>query len=195
MDLLSKNTFSYYQETFSGITLTKGILKGKEFENCIFEKCIFIECVFDTCRFIDCTFTGCSISANKPYNSQFTNVQFKDSKIMGFDWTKARSVRSLAFERCDVSYSDFSYLKLPELKLLDCVAHEVNFSETDLTDSIFTKTDFLKSIFSGTNLSQADFRTSFNYWIDTNFNKVKKAQFSLPEATSLLRSLDIILEE
>ena len=195
MDILSTKANSFYKETFSGLTLTSSKIQSKEFEDCTFEKCIFIECVFDACHFIDCSFVGCSISANKPYNSQFTNIVFKDSKIMGFDWTKARNVRLLSFERCDISYSNFSYLKLPELKLLECTAHEVNFNETDLTSGIFIKTDFLNSVFSSTNLTKADFRKAFNYGIDFNFNILKKARFSLPEAMSLLTSLDIILED
>lgn len=194
MNLVSDSTLSYYEEHFSGITLTESKIQNKEFENCVFEKCIFIECIFDNCRFIDCTFLGCSISAAKPFNSQFTSVVFKDSKVMGFDWTKAKNVRALHFERCDISYSNLSFLKLPELKLLECLAHEVNFNEADLSSGIFTKTDFLGSIFSHTNLTKADFRKAFNYGIDINFNILKKAQFSLPEATSLLTSLDIELE-
>ncbi len=194
MDLLSTKIDSFYKETFSGLVLTNSKILGKEFEDCVFEKCIFIECVFDACRFIDTKFIGCSISANKPYNSQFVNVTFKDSKIMGFDWTKTKNVRMLAFDHCDVSYSNFSYMKIPELKLLDCVAQEVNFNEADISNGIFTKTDFAKSIFSSTNLTKTDFRGAINYGIDFKFNTLKRAKFSLPEAMSLLNSLDIILE-
>jgi uncharacterized protein YjbI with pentapeptide repeats len=71
----------------------------------------------------------------------------------------------------------------------------VNFNEADLTRGVFTRTDFLNSVFSSTNLTQADFRKAFNYGIDFNFNILKKAQFSLPEAMSLLTSLDIILKD
>ncbi|MFH0773368.1 MAG: pentapeptide repeat-containing protein [bacterium] len=195
MDHIPDKITSFYKETFTGITLTSQKIKNKEFENCTFEKCIFIECVFDTCRFIDSSFSGCSISANKPYNSQFINISFEDSKIMGFDWTKAKSIRLLSFKRCDISYSNFSYIKLPDLKIVECAAKEVNFNEADLTNGIFTKTDFSKSVFSSTNLTKADFRKAFNYCIDFTFNTVKKAKFSLPEATSLLRSLDIVLKE
>jgi len=195
MTLLLKNNTSYYKEKFSGFTFTNYSIQNSEFENCIFEKCIFIESIFNNCRFIDTSFSDCSVSANKPYNSQFVNVVFKDSKVMGFDWTKAKNVRLLSFERCNISYSNFSYIKLSELKLLECVAKEVNFNEADLSNGIFTKTDFSGSVFSQTNLTKADFSQAFNYGIDVNFNTIKKAKFSLPEAASLLKSLDIVLEE
>ena len=195
MDLLSDKKTSYYKEKFTGVTYTSQKMEDKEFEDCVFEKCIFIECVFESCRFIDSSFSECSISAPKAFNSQFTNVTFSDSKIMGFDWTKAKNVRLLTFKRCDISYSNFSYLRLPNLKLLECVAREVNFNGADLSEGVFTKTDFSLSVFSATNLTKADFRTSFNYSIDFKFNTLKKAKFSLPEAISLLSSLDITLEE
>ena len=193
MDLLTTKINSFYKETFTGLVLTNSKISGKEFEECTFEKCIFIDCIFDTCRFIDTQFIGCSISANKPYNSHFMNVIFKDSKIMGFDWTKTKNVRALAFDHCNISYSNFSYIKIPELKLIECIAQEVNFNEADLSSGIFTKTDFSKAVFSSTILTKADFRGAFNYGIDFNFNILKKTQFSLPEALSLLNSLDIIL--
>jgi len=166
-------------EMVSGLIYTNVKIENKEFENCTFEKCRFIECIFENCRFIDSSFIECSISANKPYNSQFINISFKDSKIMGLDWTKAKSIYFLSFERCDISYSNFSFLKLPNLQLRECIA----------------KTDFSNTIFSHTNLTKTDFRKAFNYGIDINFNKLTKAKFSLPEATSLLKSLDIILED
>ena len=194
MNLLTDNESVYLKTKFIGQIYTKHKIINKEFENCTFEKCVFIECVFENCRFIDCNFSECSISANKPFNSLFTNITFKDSKIMGFDWTKAKSVRLLNFERCNISYSNFSFIKLPNLKLLECIANEVNFSEADLTNGVFTNTDFTKTVFSKTNLTKADFRKAYNYGIDFNFNILKNAKFSLPEAASLLKSLDIIIE-
>ncbi|MCX6731268.1 MAG: pentapeptide repeat-containing protein [Candidatus Roizmanbacteria bacterium] len=194
MDILSKTNDSSYKETFSGLVHSNVKIQNKEFENCVFDKCTFIECTFDACKFMDCTFSNCSISAAKPYNSQFFNIIFNDSKIMGFDWTKTKTVRELTFKKCDISYSNFSYIKLHSLKLIECIAKEVNFNESDLSESIFTQTDFAQSIFSNTNLTKTDFRKAINYGIDIKFNTLKKAKFSLPEATSLLRSLDIVLE-
>lgn len=188
------NNSNYFKEIFVDLIYTNDKFQDIEFENCRFEKCRFTECIFDNCRFIDCIFIACSISAAKPFNSKFDSVLFKDSKVMGFDWTKSRSVNTVSFENCDLSYSNFSFMKLPNLSLLKCIAKEVNFNEADLTGSIFTETDFLETVFSHTNLTKADFRKAINYGIDFNFNVLKKAKFSLPEATSLLRSLDIELE-
>ena len=52
----------------------------------------------------------------------------------------------------------------------------------------------MKSVFYRTNLTEANFRHAYNYAIDFRSNMLKKTKFSLPEATSLLGGLDIILE-
>jgi hypothetical protein len=44
-------------------------------------------------------------------------------------------------------------------------------------------------------LTQADFTGATNYAIAASLNTLKKTKFSLPEAMSLLYSLDIILTE
>ena len=186
---------TYYRENFVALHYTDKTITECEFENCTFRDCVFISCVFSQCNFVDCSFIGCSISAAKPLNSSFVSTRFFDSKIMGMNWTKARKVEALSFERCDIRYSNFSFLHLHNLILIDCVAHEVAFNEADLTGGIFTRTDFLKSVFSHTNLTKSDFRNASHYGIDFNFNTIKKAKFSLPEAASLLKSLDIVLEE
>jgi len=50
-------------------------------------------------------------------------------------------------------------------------------------------------VFNKTNLTGASLKRSFNYSIDFNYNIIKKAAFSLPEAATLLQGLDIVVEE
>lgn len=195
MDLFSNGHEYLEGKHFSAVTSTGKSIVDKEFEGCTFEKCIFIETSFIRCHFIDCSFVACSISAPKMTNSIFTNTKFLDSKVMGTDWTKTKTVRLLSFERCDVRYSNFSFMKLPHMILKESVAHECNFADSDLSESNFSKTDFEKSVFSNTNLVKTDFRKAINYGIDVNFNKIRKAKFSLPEAASLLKSFEIELEQ
>ncbi|MFC1711824.1 pentapeptide repeat-containing protein [Patescibacteria group bacterium] len=185
----------YFQEKFQDLFLEKKKIKAKVFEKCEFIKCKFIDCIFDDCQFLNCNFKDCLISAAKPFNSSFLEVKFLDSKVIGFDWTKAKSILFLSFLRCNISYSNFSQLDLEELKVKECVAKEVDFVETNLKNSVFTKTDLLKTRFIQSDLSFADFRKAYNYMLDFRQNKLKKAKFSLPEASNLLRCLDIILED
>ena len=194
MDLLTSRQTTYTDKKIKNLHYSRNTFTELEFESCIFEECIFIESVFSNCKFIDCTFMKSSISALKPFNSRFNTVSFLDSKVMGCDWTKAAKIQDLSFERCNISYSNFSFLKIHKLKLIECISEEVSFNESDLTDAIFTKTDFTKAVFSNTNLTNADFRKAINYGIDFHFNVLKHAKFSLPEAASLLKSLDITVD-
>jgi hypothetical protein len=47
------------------------------------------------------------------------------------------------------------------------------------------------SIFENTLLEKADLRTAFNYSIDPEMNRVKKAKFSIAGVTGLLDKYDI----
>ena len=78
--------------------------------------------------------------------------------------------------------------------MVKCEAKEIDFIETDLSDGDFKNTDFEKSLFFKANLTDADFRGASNYSIDIKTNILKRTRFSLPEALSLLESLDIIIE-
>jgi len=85
-------------------------------------------------------------------------------------------------------------LDLKHLTFEDCLIKEANFGEADLTDVKFVRCDLTESDFLHTNLTGADFRTSKNYAINLNDNKVEGAKFTFPEALSLLRSYNIIIE-
>jgi uncharacterized protein YjbI with pentapeptide repeats len=71
---------------------------------------------------------------------------------------------------------------------------ESDFSECDLTGSIFEKCDLEGALFENTNLEKADFRTSFNYSIDPEINRIRKAKFSISEISGLLNKYDIEID-
>jgi fluoroquinolone resistance protein len=184
----------YYQEKFTRQTIAEENLDSLRFEECEFEGCSFIKSKFYKCKFLNSRFKACVLSAVNPLESHFVEVHFTDSKVIGCDWTKAHRVEDLDFSGCQINYSNFKLLKLPGLKLLNCEAKEVDFIETDLSRGIFKNTDFENSRFFKSNLSLADFRGARNYSIDVKNNTLKKTHFSLPEALSLLNSLDIVLD-
>jgi fluoroquinolone resistance protein len=185
----------FSDETFSRLTVGGENIAGKIFEKCAFEKCRFLECVFTGCKFVDCTFANSMLSAVKFVDCSFLETSFADSKVIGTDWTKAANLRALAFSKCDVTLSNFSFLKLPSFSLTDCMAKEASFLEADCANANMEGTDFESCTFLKTNLTGANFKRAFNYSIDFNYNVLKKAKFSMPEAASLLQGLDIVIEE
>jgi uncharacterized protein YjbI with pentapeptide repeats len=81
------------------------------------------------------------------------------------------------------------------MTLTRCTARDVDFAEANLTGANCSHTDFAESRFFHTNMTDADFRHATNYAIPANLNTLKKTKFSMPEALTLLYSLDIILSE
>lgn len=52
----------------------------------------------------------------------------------------------------------------------------------------------LGTSFNKADLSEADLTGSTNYFIDVRYTNIKKAKFSMPEAMSLLTSLEIVIK-
>ncbi len=165
-----------------------------EFEECIFEQCSFVNCCIERCKFITCKFKDCLISANKLTDSQFSEIVFTNTKAIGLDWTKARRVQELSFKDCQINFSNFRFLKLPGIKIIDCEAIEVDFGGTQLESGEFYGTNFERSVFSKTNLIKADFRRAKNYAIDVRDNKIGSAKFSVPEVLGLLQYFHVVIE-
>jgi uncharacterized protein YjbI with pentapeptide repeats len=185
---------SYYQEKLKGITTLQETITEVEFEECQFTNCSLVDVKFEKCTFINCKFDNCMISAVVPTQCRFVDVRFTDSKVMGFDWTKAKQVQNVSFEKCQIDCSNFRLLKLHKINMIACIAKEADFTETDFTEGNFTNTDFERSIFSKTILTKANFAGAKNYAIDARHNSIKGAHFSLPEALILLDSLDVVIQ-
>jgi uncharacterized protein YjbI with pentapeptide repeats len=100
----------------------------------------------------------------------------------------------MGFEDCQLNLSSFFKLKLKNTRFIKCSLHEVDFTEADLTSSVFENCDLQRTIFSNTILEKADFRTAFNYSIDPEVNRIKKAKFSLPGVLGLLSKYAIEID-
>jgi uncharacterized protein YjbI with pentapeptide repeats len=68
------------------------------------------------------------------------------------------------------------------------------FDNADLSGSVFTNCNLENAVFLGTNLEKADLSSSYNFLIDPEQNKVKKAKFSLVGAVGLLSKYGIVIE-
>jgi len=189
---------SYHSYHFKALSLSNQTLYSIEFEDCTFTECNFSDAIFNQCKFIDCSFIKCNLSLVVIAYSQFNDVIFEHSKVIGVDWTKASwpnlSLFSpIKFQQCNMSDCSFFALELKELVLDSCRVHEVDFREGDFTQGNFSGSDFANSLFSQTNLTSVNFIDAINYHLDINNNIINKAKFSRHEAVNLLESLDIEL--
>lgn len=200
MELLSGAQTEFDGQSFAGIAFQKEEVRAKEFYGCVFTGCSFLETAFVGCRFVDCLFKECDLSLCRVVDCSFINTRFQSSQVIGVNWTEASwpkrgLLASIEFADCAISHSTFIGLSLRGIEMSNCVARDVDFAEADLSQANCTRTDFADSRFLHTDLTESDFRGARNYAIDANLNVLKRTKFSLPEAMSLLYSLDIILSE
>jgi fluoroquinolone resistance protein len=190
----------YQDQSFEALKLNRARIESSAFLDCRFHRCSMVEAVLRSCRFHRCTFTGCDLSLAEVAGSVFVSVQFEECKLAGINWTKASynqpSIgKPLSFKKSILNHSTFISLPMQGTKIIECMAHEVDFREADLSDSSFTGTDLHGSLFGNTTLHSADLRSARNYRIDPTENSLKDARFTLPEAMSLLYTLDIQLDD
>ena len=190
----------YYDQIFEKVVLEAGENLTSGFVDCRFVKCTFEAVVFRNCRFSSCTFQECNLSLVQVAGSSFPSTRFEKSKLIGIDWTQGNWSQSefshlVGFFDCVISHSTFIGLELQGIQVENCIAHEVDFREANLSKANFSGTDLTKSLFGKTNLSEADLSQARNYRIDPGNNLLRRARFALPEAMALLYSMDIVLQE
>jgi len=100
----------------------------------------------------------------------------------------------MSFENCILNHSSFYQVKFKKTSFKKTQLREVDFVESDLTGSLFDGCDLAMAVFENTILEKVDFRCAFNYSINPEINRIKKAKFSLFGVAGLLGKYDIEIE-
>jgi uncharacterized protein YjbI with pentapeptide repeats len=180
----------YKEENFSLHRIPKGTYDACTFQNCNFGDTDLSGLNFNECEFIDCDFSMAKLGG-----TTLNDVQFKNCKLLGLHFDHCNDILfSMRFEYCNLNLSLFYKRNLKNTKFNNCQLHEVDFTETDLSGSSFINCDFSGAVFDQANLEKTDFRSSFNYIIDPEKNRIRKAKFSLNNITGLLQNYDIEIE-
>jgi fluoroquinolone resistance protein len=175
------------EEEFSGIAFTRENLQKGEYEGCSFVNCDFSEVHLSNFDFVDCTFEDCNLSNVKVSNTAFKQAKFKNCKLLGVNFGECNPfLFSVSFEDCFLKLATFYKLKIKATKFKNCNLQEADFTEADLTASLLDNCDLAGAIFEKTILEKTDFRSSFNFSIDPELNRLKKAKFSLNTIGGLL---------
>ncbi len=187
---------TYHQnKTFSAIDFAGEELLGREFEQCVFRQVDFSNCKIQNCIFSDCVLEDCNLSLAQLANTGLSGVKFKNCKLLGLDFNKVRNFSfSVTFDNCILDYTSFIGKKLRNTLFKKCRMLEANFEESDLTGSVFADCDLTRTLFNNTILNEVDFTSAYNFSIDPENNKMKKAKFSVMGLQGLLEkyNLDII---
>lgn len=183
------------EKKFEKEDYTETHLERGEYEKCVFVKCNFYSSDLSGRVFIDCEFVGCDLSMAKTGGTSFNGVKFSGCKMLGIHFENCNDFGlSFSFEKCILNHSTFFRKKIKKTEFDACQLHECDFTEADLTGSVFSECDFERAVLSGTNLEKSDFRSSYNYSIDPETSRIKKAKFSLNGIPGLLTKYNITIE-
>ncbi len=184
----------HHNERFEKIDFVAKPMEKGEYEQCTFVDCLMEKADLSGIIFSECEFIQCNMSLAKISQTAFRETQFKTCKLLGLPFENCNSfLFSVGFDHCFLNVSSFYKLQLKKIKFNNCSLHEVDFTEADLTQAVFTECDLLGATFDRCNLEKADFSSAFNYRINPEENRMKKAKFSQQGLTGLLEKYDLTI--
>ncbi|RYZ86306.1 MAG: pentapeptide repeat-containing protein [Proteobacteria bacterium] len=181
-------------QTFTGQMAADSLLYT-DFETCVFNDCDFTDCDFTGTVFIDCAFNDCNFAAT-PINyvalrgATFTRCDFTDVNFAMVD----QLLFDISFTHCTLDYAKFYKLKLARTVFSNCSIIAADFMAADMTDVTFDNCNLHQTVFHDTLLQKADFTSSFNYAMDPEKNKLKRAIFSKDGLAGLLAKYEIVVK-
>jgi uncharacterized protein YjbI with pentapeptide repeats len=182
-------------KTFEQINFSATEIVVGEYDNCNFINCDFSNTSLANISFSECEFRDCNISMAALTKTAFRDCRMMGCKLLGLHFEHCSEFGlTIQFDNCLLNLSSFYKRKLKQTKFKHCSLQEVDFTEADLSGSVFDNCDFAGATFENTNLEKADFRTAYNYAINPETNRVKKAKFSIQGIAGLLTKYDIIVE-
>lgn len=191
---MAERTSDADREVIKSEDFSKKSLEGLVFTSCSFNSCNFSESILRNSKFCACTFVNCNLSLSKLDGCRFHDAHFIDCKIVGAEFFKCdKTFFSASFKNCLLQYCNFSDLNMKDVSFKGSKLKESHFTNTSLSGADFSDVDLSGTIFHNCDLCKADFSSAMRYDIDPQTNKIKKAQFSLPEAVGLLRGFDITI--
>lgn len=187
---------SYFEdEIFDKVDFTEKPLPKGEYDGCQFINCNFSNADLMNIDFSDCEFIGSNLSMATIMKTGFKNVRFNNCKLLGLHFNNCSPfLFEVKFDNCLLNLSSFYKLKMAKTTFINSTLHEVDFVEADLNNALFNNCDLLNATFDDTILDKADLRTAYNYSINPERNKIKKAKFSVVGIAGLLSQYDIVIE-
>lgn len=183
------------ERSFDKINFTEiDLLKG-EYDQCTFTNCNFSNVNLSEFIFSECGFFGCNLSLAQLGKTAFQHIEFKECKLLGLRFDTCDSFGfSVRFDQCMLNHASFFHSNLKKTNFINSQLIEVDFTECNMTGAIFDDCNLDRAVFSNTNLEKANFRTAYNYSIDPEMNKIKKAMFSLLGISGLLNKYEIEID-
>lgn len=178
-----------------GVNFGEGAMLEEEYENHLFYNCNFAGAKLASIVFFQCEFVQCDFSMASVKKASFRDVVFRECKLLGLRFDECdKLLLSFTFQQCILNFSSFFKLNIKKTVFKSCTLHEADFSEADMTHATLEECDLARAVFDQTNLEGADLRTAYNFSIDPQNNRLKKARFSKEGLAGLLDKHYIIIE-
>ncbi len=171
-------------------TLVKG-----EYDSCVFNGLDLSNGSLAGFVFIDCHFNNCNWSLANITQTSFLGVHFKGCKLLGLRFETCNPFGfTVTFEDCQLNHASFHKMKMQHVAFRHTQLQEADFTDADCSSAVFEDCNLERAVFDGTVLEKADFRTAYNYSIDLDANRVKKAKFNLAGLPGLLDKYNLDIE-
>jgi len=182
-------------KTFDKVDFTVNRPEQAEYDNCAFSNCNFSGVDLADLKFTECVFTGCNLSLAKLGKTAMREISFRDCKMLGLRFDLCNQFGfSINVENCNLNHSSFFKTSNRKKVFKNSQLQEVDFIECDLSSTIFDNCDLSRATFENTVLEKTDFRTSYNYRIDPEKNRMKKGMYALAGLPGLLEKYDIQID-
>ncbi len=143
-------------------------------------------------KFTECKFYSCQWNNIILDHVSIVNCEFIDCKLQGLNFHACNPfLFEASFNQCKLNHSSFYNMNLKQFVFSNCDLIHVDFTNTNLQKSKIEHCNLLDATFENTNLEQVDLSTSYNFSIDPDNNKIKKATFSSNNVIGLLNKYDI----
>src|ERR1700744_3832914 len=111
----------------------------QSFDNCRFSGCDFSNADLSKKMFTECVFEGCNLSGIKANNTGWQNIQFNHCNLSRVDFSKRLDFFfEMNFDNCVLDNAVLYKKKNKGAKFIDCSLMEVDFTEADLTNAVFS---------------------------------------------------------
>jgi uncharacterized protein YjbI with pentapeptide repeats len=184
---------SFLDATFTGLSIETADLSGRDFQNCTFRRCKLPESRWTETRLEDCLFEDCDLTRMAPKKLALRGVRFKDTRLMGVDWSDISPLPDVDFEGCDLRYGSFVKLKLRKTRFVRCTAGEVSFVEVDLSEADFQGTAMPGATLQRCVLTKANLTGAKGLLFDPRENQVRGARVDLELAVALAQAAGMVV--
>ena len=182
------------EQTFRDVDFRNTGLDLAEYEGCHFKNCSFSNLDLSGMAFPESEFNQCDLSNVKTNRTIFRDTRFVGSKLLGIHFENCDDfLFTVRFETCVLNFSSFYMRQLKKTGFVNCSLADVDFTGADLSYALFQDCDLSGARFENTILEHADLRTTVNYNIDPELNRIKKAKFSMSGLYGLLEKYDIYI--